>query len=256
MLNEIFFEKIYNKAGLSAISGYADIDFCKKVAEKGAGWVTLGGFNIDKKSREAGILISKRRKEFILSQNLYNYLDEGIKILKKFDVPIFINVRGIDLDKLIKLSKFLMERGAYLELNAHCRQVEYTKLGLGQELLKKPQLLEKIFDRMKKKTKMPAILKARSYVIPSKDLCNVSKLCDVLHLDAMLPGKDRADLRIISEIKSDNSDTFLIGNNSITNLDRAIEMRKAGADAVSIARAALKNPSVVGEISMGLSDGI
>ncbi|MFQ6050456.1 MAG: tRNA-dihydrouridine synthase [Candidatus Hydrothermarchaeota archaeon] len=255
MESEILFQRIYNKAGLSAMSGYTDIDFCKKVAEEGAAWITLGGFNIDERSQEAGVLVSKRRKHFTLT-DIYSYLDEGIKILKKFEIPIFINVRGIDGEKLEKLSRFLIERGAYLELNAHCRQPEYKKLGLGQELLKKPQLLKGILDRIKKRTGMPAILKARANVVPSKDLCNISKLCDILHLDAMLPGENKADLNIISEIKSTNPDTFLIGNNSITDLKKAIEMRKAGADAVSIARAALKNPSLVGEISKGLSEGI
>jgi TIM-barrel protein len=62
---------------------------------------------------------------------------------------------------------------------------------------------------------------------------------DYLHVDAMKPGYNHADYNIIRKIK-ENTEIFLIGNNSIHDLKSARDMLSAGADGISIARVTLK----------------
>ena len=54
----------------------------------------------------------------------------------------------------------------------------------------------------------------------------------------MKPGFNHADLDIVHEI-SQNIETFLIGNNSIVDIESARKMLDAGANGISIARAAM-----------------
>ena len=62
---------------------------------------------------------------------------------------------------------------------------------------------------------------------------------DYIHIDAMKPGYDCADFNVIESIRN-NVDLFIIGNNSIRDLESARKMISSGADGISIARAAMK----------------
>ena len=55
----------------------------------------------------------------------------------------------------------------------------------------------------------------------------------------MKPGEDRADLELVSLVSEVKWDSILIGNNSVRDLESARAMLAAGADAVSVARAAI-----------------
>ena len=75
------------------------------------------------------------------------------------------------------------------------------------------------------------------------DTIKVAKIIDnlsvhFLHIDAMKPGVNHADLDIISKVASETN-IFLIGNNSITSIEDANAMINAGADGISIGRAAI-----------------
>ncbi len=59
-----------------------------------------------------------------------------------------------------------------------------------------------------------------------------------VHIDAMKPGLDRADYGVVKSIRKHTS-IFIIGNNSIKDLESARLMFAAGADGISIARAAI-----------------
>ena len=61
---------------------------------------------------------------------------------------------------------------------------------------------------------------------------------DYLHIDAMKKGVRDADFDLIRKI-ADNTDIFIIGNNSINSISQAEKMLNAGANGISIARAAI-----------------
>ena len=64
----------------------------------------------------------------------------------------------------------------------------------------------------------------------------------------MKPGVSDADYDLITDI-SENTDIFIIGNNSIDSLDKARKMLNSGANGFSIARAAIS-----GKLNFNLND--
>ena len=61
---------------------------------------------------------------------------------------------------------------------------------------------------------------------------------DYLHIDAMKLGVRDADFDLIQKI-SNETNIFIIGNNSINSISQAEKMLNAGANGISIARAAI-----------------
>jgi len=109
-------------------------------------------------------------------------------------------------------------------INAHCRQPEITDLGCGQSLLNDPDKLYLFTREVVKEAGSKVSVKIRANV-PGTDIIGISQSvedagADFLHVDAMKPGYSHADYDIISVIK-DSTDLFLIGNNSITDIESA-----------------------------------
>ena len=130
-----------------------------------------------------------------------------------------------------------------VEINAHCRQVEITDLGCGQALIYDTQRLYEFTRSVVEDAESKVSVKIRANIEDVDDL-EVSRViqeagADFLHVDAMKSGYDHADYDLIRSIKK-NTDIYLIGNNSIRDLESARMMIAAGADGISIARAAMK----------------
>jgi len=244
--------KLQNPAILSAIAGVTNGDFCARVAKGGAGMITLGGFNFDKATLSAAKLITTReRPEFIIDlEELPEYTERQVSIARKGKTLVNINIRVTSRDGLLLAAKISQDAGAdAIELNAHCRQPEIMDLGTGQALLKNSKKLCQWITILKNYVSIPLIVKIRANIVDEVTLVNnvVTAGADAIHVDAMKPGYPYADLDVIKRISS-SVDTFLIGNNSVRDINSAIQMLNAGADAFSIARAAIKNPETVGQI--------
>ncbi|MBI5680216.1 MAG: tRNA-dihydrouridine synthase [Methanobacterium sp.] len=226
------------------MAGITDGNFCKKLVPYGFDMVTLGGYNADKLTIAAGHKIIQRgRSEFdIKEEEIMSSIKKEAKMIKKsWNGMVSVNLRSVSPDPMIEISK--ITDIDVLEINAHCRQPEITDIGCGQGLLYET---EKLYDFTKKivdnaHSKVSVKIRAN---IENVDDIEVAKAveeagADYLHVDAMKPGYNHADLDVIKSIK-ENTNIFLIGNNSLRDLKSAREMISAGADGISIARAALK----------------
>jgi len=206
--------------------------------------VTLGGFNVDDPTIQAGHkILSRGRPEFVVEEeNLLSYLEDQVKLVKEpsWDGAVSINLRATTPDPLIEISKI---KGVdVVEINAHCRQKEITDLGCGQTMLLDTSLLEEFTRDVVKKSKSRVSVKIRANV-PGVNEVEVARAVErsganYIHIDAMKPGFNSADHQIISSVK-ENTSIFLIGNNSIRDVASGIKMLAAGADGISIARAAM-----------------
>ncbi len=245
-----------NQAILSAMAGITNGNFCKTVAEAGARMVTLGGFNCDKQTIEAGKkIIARGRREFEFEfEEMAEFIQRNVLTAKKGGALVSVNVRVSTIDSFIEVGKIIEDIADAIELNAHCRQPEIMSIGAGQKLLAKPKHLEAFIKNAKKELKIPIIIKTRANVVDDLAIAKIifKAGADGIHIDAMKPGKPYADLEVVSKISSWKKDkkfkTILIGNNSVTDVDKALLMLQSGADAFSIARAAIKDPTVVGKI--------
>jgi TIM-barrel protein len=139
-----------------------------------------------------------------------------------------------------------------VEINAHCRQPELTDIGCGQALLNSTDILYDYTKYVVKNAESKVSVKIRVNIDNIDDI-EISKViqeagADFLHVDAMKPGYNYADYELIKLIK-ENTEIFLIGNNSIRDLESARKMISAGANGISIARAAM-NGKVPFDLSM------
>jgi len=109
-------------------------------------------------------------------------------------------------------------------------------------MMKNPKYVEQFTNEVVRKANSKVSVKIRANVLGIHDI-DVAKAvesagADYIHVDAMKPGFDCADYDKIKYLKKEIS-MFLIGNNSIKDIQSARYMIDAGADGISIARAAI-----------------
>lgn len=227
------------------MAGISNGRFCRKMSSYGFDMLTLGGYSADDISAEAGRKILQRgRPEFDMDpSNLPSHIEEEIKIIREgnpWEGLVSVNLRAASPEPMIPISK--LDCVDVVEINAHCRQPELVEAGCGQSLLMDPEVLHEFTSHVVKKGKSSVSVKLRANVHGVDDLEIAGAVedagADYLHLDAMKPGFNSADYELVRSIK-DATDIFLIGNNSIVDLESARKMMAAGADGISIARAAI-----------------
>jgi len=238
---------------LAPMAGISDARFCLKLIPYGFNMVTLGGYNADTPTvKAAKKIIERGRLEFDFEADELPQVirNEASLIKDKKDVLVSVNLRSVSPDPIIKISK--INEIDVVEINAHCRQRELTSIGCGQTLLMDLPRLEDSVKEVVKKSDSKVSVKIRGNV-PGVDEVEVFKVLDdigvdYIHLDAMKPGFDNADFKLIKKASNIIEKATLIGNNSIRDLKSAKRMLNAGADAISIARAAMN-----GRLSFNLS---
>lgn len=245
---------------LAAMAGKCDGEFCFRAAKSGAGMVTLGGLNFDKETILAGEMMKRRgREEFeVRLEELEEFLRKEVKIALRGGAPVAVNARAATLEGILFAGDLVSKSGAAaLEIDAHCWQPEMMAVGAGQALLKRLNELSEWIMSLKDTVNIKVILKWRGNVVNDVAVAKIAENtgADAIHVDAMMRGAEYGDLDLIGRI-SKSVDIFLIGNNSVRDVDSAIKMLNAGADAVSIARAAINDPSIVGKIALGVEEKI
>jgi TIM-barrel protein len=222
------------------MAGITNADFLINVIPYGFDMVTLGGYNIDIPTINAGDKILKRgRSEFhIPKEEISNHISKEVTKIKNFKKNILVsaNLRSTTPEEIVEISK--IPNLDVVEINCHCRQEELLSINCGQSMLKRPDLKDFICEVTENARSIVSV-KMRANV-PGVNTLEIAKLIDesgvdFIHLDAMNPGVDDADFDIISKVKNE-IDTFLIGNNSINNRNQIEKMLSAGADGFSIAR--------------------
>ncbi|MEM1657865.1 MAG: tRNA-dihydrouridine synthase [Candidatus Jordarchaeales archaeon] len=246
------------KAILAAMAGICDGEFCFRAAKAGAGMVTLGGLNFDRETVMAGKAVKLRgRTEFEVEvEEIEDFLIKEVRRALEGGAPVAVNARATSLEGIMFAGEVVSKSGAVaLEIDAHCRQPEIMAVGAGQALLKRLDELSEWITRLKDSFDIKVILKWRGNVVDDLNVARIAEKAgvDAIHVDAMKEGVNCGDLDLIRKI-SKSVNVFLIGNNSIRDVESAIEMIKAGADAVSIARAAMKDPTIVGRIALGIEE--
>lgn len=241
----IGYARFNNPIALAPMAGIVNSAFANQYAAD-AGLVVLGAFSLDEASKTvASELVARGRKEFISEEPLELIRNE-IRAIKSGSA-VAVNVRSATLEPLIEAAKIVKEEGAILELNAHCRQPEMLKAGIGEALL---QDLPKLSAWIKaiKETGVVLSVKVRANVVNDIELARVIDKAgaDIIHVDAMLEGFG-VDFDAILNYR-DATRLFLIGNNSVRDFEAAKDMFSRGADMVSVARGVMENPGLIKEL--------
>lgn len=244
--------KFPNPIALSAMAGITNADFALKHAHN-AGLVILGSYNLDDVSKEAAYEAAARgRREFIFEHPLKSIEKEIKKYKKEGNGTLAVSVRSAALEKLMEAAELFKQNDVILEIDAHCRQPEFTERNLGQGLFKTPDALRRMIIKIKE-TGVVLSVKFRSTAVSPE--CTAEFLealnVDIIHIDAMINGGG-SDFKAVRAVRN-ATDKIIIANNSVTEFSVAKEFFTNGADIVSLARGAASDerliPSLVEEIS-------
>ena len=230
------------------MAGITNGDFCKKYKDL-FGIVTLGAYNLDNATLSASREIAKRgRREFLydipkLKEIIKREIIEG----RKSNSLVSVNIRFKDFNDAEDAIKIIGEYGDIMEINCHCRQSEITKLGLGQELLKKENnniLKDFLKGIAELNLEIPVFLKIRANFISADELIynlnRVRNYFDGLHVDCFNPCKDYPDLNYLKKVRENFKEKIIVGNNSVKSIEDGKNMLKY-SDMVSVARCVLNN---------------
>lgn len=238
---------------LAPMAGITNAEFAMKLIPYGFDAVSIGGYDTDSETINAGAQIIKRgRKEFHFPEDeIYNVIENEVNTIKnKYpNIIVSANLRATSPEPISKISN--IKNLDIVEINCHCRQEELTSIGCGQSMLKRPDL-EDYVKEVVKNSKSKVSLKMRANV-EGVDNLEIAKLAedsgvDYLHIDAMKKGVFDADYDLIKKIANETN-IFIIGNNSINSIENAQKMLESGANGFSIARAAIK-----GKLDFNLND--
>lgn len=238
---------------LAPMAGITNAEFAMKLIPYGFTAVSIGGYDTDKETINAGAQILKRgRKEFHFPEDeIYSVIENEVNIIKNTypNIIVSANLRATSPEPILKISN--IKNLDIIEINCHCRQEELTSIGCGQSMLKRPDLEDYVKEVVKNsKSKVSLKMRANVESVDNLEIAKLAEDCgvDYLHIDAMKKGVFDADYDLIRKIANE-TDIFIIGNNSVNSIENAQKMINSGANGFSIARAAIK-----GKLDFNLND--
>ena len=224
------------RLALASLSGQADAAWAQAGSEF-AGAAFLGGIALDDPTRTAARKMVERDREEFLPDDPVEFVDRQLAALAAaVDLRAGFNVRTASLEPLREVARVCADRGAILELNAHCRQDEMCRAGAGEALLRDvDRLREQVAAATDEGADVSVKVRAE---VPGVDLPAVARTIaaaggDAIHVDAM---DSEAVVAEVAEVAADAADLFVIANNGVRDESTVREYLAYGADAVSVGR--------------------
>jgi len=230
------------RLALASLSGQSDAEWVRTGADD-AGAAFLGGIAIDESTREAARQLVERDREEFLPPDPVAFVAAQFEALDDVSIRPAINVRTTSREPLRELARVCRDRGAILEVNAHCRQDEMCGVGCGERLLRNPDRLRE-YVATAAATGAAVSVKVRAEVagvdLPGLAATLDEAGADAIHVDAMDSEPVVAD--IVEE-----TDAFVIANNGVRDRATVHEYLEYGADAVSVGRPS-DDPAVLARV--------
>jgi TIM-barrel protein len=191
----------------------------------------LGGVSLDDESRDAAReLLARDRNEF-LPEDPLAFVAGELDALADADLAAGVNVRSATVDPVREAARVCADRGAVLEVNAHCRQAELCAVGCGESLLRDTdRLCEYVAAAADEGATVGAKVRAE---VDGVDLAETAaRIADAgasfIHVDAM------DSESVVAAVAG--SSLFVVANNGVRGEASVREYLDHGADAVSVGR--------------------
>ena len=221
------------RVAAASLSGESDAAWARRVAPH-VGAAFLGGVCLDEPTRAAAAaMVEDRDRDEFLPDDPVAFV-EG-ELAKLSDVPILpaFNVRSATPGPVGRAAAVCADRGAVLEVNAHCRQAELCEAGCGETLLAD---LDRLCAHVEAAAGAGATVSVKVRAeVPGVDLPETARRiaeagADLIHVDAM------DSEAVVAEVVDAAPDLFVIANNGVRDRETVREYLGYGADAVSLAR--------------------
>ena len=220
------------RVAAASLSGESDADWARQAAPH-VGCAFLGGIALDDATRGAARDLVDRDRDEFLPPDPVAFVDRQLGDLDGVEVRPAFNVRSATLDPVAAVAAVCADRGALVEINAHCRQDEMCAAGAGESLLRDG-------DRLREQVRTAAdagatvSVKVRTEVegvdLPGLTARLSDAGADVLHVDAM------DSEPVVGEVVEAAPEAFVIANNGVRDRATVREYLEYGADAVSVGR--------------------
>lgn len=189
---------------------------------------------------------------------------ENAKTLKMVEIketehPISMQIFGSDYKSITESSKILVKLSPIdiLDVNMGCPVNKVVRSGSGSALLKEPNKIYDIVKSLKENIDIPITVKIRAgWDFNSINCDEVARLASNAGADAItIHGRTRSQLyngfSNLDYIKMvrDVSDTIVIGNGDIKDIESAEKMFETGVDGIMIGRASMGNPFIFDELT-------
>ena len=233
------------RLALASLSGESDAAWARDGLPY-ADAAFLGGIAVAVAARAAAraMVADRDRLEFLPADPLA-FIDDELRRLEGVPLAAGVNVRSATVEGLVEAAAVCRDRGAVVEVNAHCRQAELCAAGCGETLLRDAdRLVEHVAAAAG--TGATVSVKVRAEV-PGVDLEALAPpLVDagasVLHVDAM---DSEPVVGAVAEAAGDGP--VVIANNGVRDRRTVREYLDLGADAVSVGRPS-GDPSVLARV--------
>jgi len=184
--------------------------------------------------------------------------------------PVVVQIAGGDVELMAEAARFNIQRGAaIIDINMGCPAKKVCQLAAGSALLSDEllvaRMLQAVVKAARQEGEVPVTLKFRTG--PTRQSRNATRIAEIAEAEGIamltLHGRTRADqfngvaeYDTIAAVKSRVS-IPVVANGDIDSPEKArAVLKKTGADAVMIGRAALGRPWIFREIASFLADGV
>lgn len=180
--------------------------------------------------------------------------------------PISVQIAGADPRLMADAARYNVERGAQIiDINMGCPAKKVCNVAAGSALLQNEALVGRILDAVVSAVDVPVTLKIRTgWDRQNRNAVRIAKIAASAGIQALsIHGRTRAcafngeaEYETIAEVKSEVA-LPVIANGDIRTPEKAREvLRRTGADAIMIGRAAQGRPWVFREILHFLDTGM
>ncbi len=237
---------------LAELGGYGDGPYCAKHGGNAA-LAMMGTYIVDPRDDvpyPAGFVFSPDRSVYL------PYLQEHVAIGRAGGTRIGVSVATVQLSHTLDFLVAAEEAGAdYVSLCAHSTMEMFVKERLGEELCRRDnaKLLEEWATAILGAVTVPVIFKI-GLTDPADTMSAVEILADtgvpVVHINLRQTHSGSQGLHFLEQLAGRCQ--CLIAGGGIQNFDDARRVLDAGADAVAIGTAAMKDPGLCGSIQQAL----
>ena len=242
------------------------------------GAVVVKGTTLQPRSGNAGVRIAETPSGMLNSIGLENpgcdaFINKILPKLKKYDVPVIVNMSGSTVEEYgVLANKLTVDGVSGLELNISCPNVKDGGIAFGTN----KESATAVVREVKKNTNLPVIAKLSPNVT---DIVDMAKAIEAAGADAISlintllgmaidlktrkpilgnivgglsgPAVKPIALRMVWQV-ANAVKVPIIGMGGVMNTEDALEFMLAGASAIAVGTANFINPSVAVTVAQGM----